>query len=180
MKTTCRVVDTGRSDLTGKLYLKLEIDGDIDPSIRDKNLDLELKTHREKRSLNANAYFWVLLGKMATKLKTSQNELHNIMLARYGYIEIIEGNPVTVPLREDIDPNKLEGIHLKSTGHITTNSKGKRFINYFLMRGSHTFNTEEMAHLIDGVISEAQELGIDTLTETEKARMLAAWNGGKG
>ena len=85
-----------------------------------------------------------------------------------------------IPLKADIDPNKLEGMHLKSSGHETYNSKGTRYINYYLMRGSHTFNTEEMAHLIDGVISEAQELGIDTLTETEKAKMLAAWNGGKG
>ncbi len=179
MKTTCRITDTGRSDITGKLYIKLEIDGDIDPSIREKNLDVELKPHREKRSLNANAYFWVLVGKIATKLKTSQNEVHNIMLARYGYPEIVEGNLVAVPLKKDIDPLKAEGIHLKNSGHTTINSKGTEFIIYYLMRGSHTFNTEEMAHLIDGVISEAQDLGIDTLTETEKAKMLAAWNGGK-
>lgn len=175
MKTTARITDLGRSDMSGKAYIRLEIEGDIDLSLKDKPLDLELKAHREKRSLDANAYYYKLLSLMAEKLHTSLNELHNITLARYGYPEIIENHLATVTLRDDIDPNKLEGIHLKSTGTITTNSKGVNFINYILMRGSHTFNSQEMAHLIDGVISEAQELGIDTITPDEKARMMAAW-----
>lgn len=177
MKTTCRIVDSGRSDLTGKLYLKIEVDGDIDPALREKNLDVELKPHRAKRSLDANAYYWKLVSLMAEKLKTSNNELHNILLARYGYPEIINNAMVTVPLKEDIDHNKIEGIHLKPSGYSTTNSKGTVFTVYYLMRGSHTYNTKEMSRLIDGIISEAKELGIDTLTPEEKARMMAAYKG---
>ena len=173
MKTTARIIKIGQSE-TGKAFLKLEIDGDIDTSLQG-DLDFELKPHREKRSLNANAYYYKLLSLMAEKLHTSMNELHNITLSRYGYPELVDNNLVVLQLDEDKDPNKLEGIHLKSSGHITTNSKGKRFVNYYLMRGSHTFNTAEMAHLIDGVISEAKELGIDTITPEEKARMIAAW-----
>lgn len=175
MKTTARITDLGRSDMTGKAYIRLEIEGDVDTSLKDKPLDLELKQHREKRSLDANAYYYKLLSLMAEKLHTSLNELHNITLSRYGYPEIIENNLATVTLREELDPNKLEGIHLKSTGKITINSNGVKFINYILMRGSHTYNTLEMSHLIDGVISEAKELGIDTLTPDEKERMLSAW-----
>ena len=175
MKTTARITDLGRSEMTGKAYIRLEIEGDVDTSLTDKPLDLELKVHREKRSLDANAYYYKLLSLMAEKLHTSLNELHNITLSRYGYPEIIENNLVVMALRADIDPNKLEGIHLKATGHITTNSKGTDFMNYIVMRGSHTFNTLEMSHLIDGVISEAKELGIDTLTPAEKEKMMAAW-----
>lgn len=161
--------------MTGKAYIRLEIEGDVDTSLTEKPLDLELKVHREKRSLDANAYYYKLLSLMAEKLHTSLNELHNITLSRYGYPEIMDNNLVTVTLKEDLDPNHLEGIHLKSTGQITVNSKGVKFINYILMRGSHTFNTLEMSHLIDGVISEAKELGIDTLTPAEKEKMMAAW-----
>ena len=175
MKTTARITDLGRSEMTGKAYIRLEIEGDIDMSLKDKTLDLELKTHREKRSLDANAYYYKLLSLMAEKLHTSLNELHNETLSRYGYPEYLDNHLATVTLREDVDVNKLEGIHLKSTGAITTNSKGVNFVNYILMRGSHTFNTLEMSHLIDGVISEAQELGIDTITPDEKDRMLALW-----
>lgn len=157
--------------------MRLEVEGDIDLTLqgKDLDLDLDLKPHREKRSLDANAYYYVLLSKMAEKLQTSVNELHNMTLSRYGYPEIYENALVTMALRADIDPNRLEGIHLKSTGHITTNSKGTDFMNYIVMRGSHTFNTLEMSHLIDGVISEAKELGIDTITPAEKERMMALW-----
>lgn len=155
--------------------MRLEVDGDVDLTLQGKDLDLDLKPHREKRSLDANAYYYVLLSKMAEKLQTSVNELHNMTLSRYGYPEIYENALVTMALRADIDPNRLEGIHLKSTGHITTNSKGTDFMNYIVMRGSHTFNTLEMSHLIDGVISEAKELGIDTITPAEKERMMALW-----
>lgn len=175
MKTTAKITDIGRSAMTGKAYIKLDIEGDVDTSLKDKTLDLELKIHRERRSLDANAYYYKLMSLMAEKLHTSLNEVHNITLSRYGYPEIIENNLVTITLRTDIDPNKLEGIHLKSTGHITTNSKGTEYMNYILMRGSHTFNTLEMSHLIDGVISEAEELGIDTITPDEKARMMALY-----
>lgn len=161
--------------MTGKAYIRLEIEGDVDTSLPGKPLDLELKIHREKRSLDANAYYYKLLSLMAEKLHTSINEIHNITLSRYGYPELIDNNLVSLALKANIDPNRLEGIHLKSTGHITINSKGIEFMNYIVMRGSHTFNTLEMSHLIDGVISEAKELGIDTLTPAEKERMVAAW-----
>jgi hypothetical protein len=174
MKTIARLIESGRSE-TGRAYMRLEVDGDIDLTLQGKDLDLDLKPHREKRSLDANAYYYVLLSKMAEKLQTSVNELHNMTLSRYGYPEIYENALVTMSLRADIDPNRLEGIHLKATGHITTNSKGTDFMNYIVMRGSHTFNTLEMSHLIDGVISEAKELGIDTITPAEKERMMALW-----
>lgn len=171
MKTTGMIKDFGRLT-SGKAYITVQIEGDVDASLMEKDLDIEIKPHRKKRSLDANAYFYVLLSKMAEKLHTSTNELHNIMLSRYGYPEIMEDSMVYIPLKEDIDVNNLEGIHLKSSGHVTENSKGTRYIQYILMRGSHTFNTAEMAHLIDGVISEAKDLGIDTLTPAEKERMM--------
>lgn len=161
-----RVIKTGRAD-TGRNTVLIEIDGDYEPI----NGPVEIKAIKEKRSLNANAYFYVLITRIAEKLQTSVDEVHNIMLARYGYPEIIDNNLVTITLREDIDPNTLD-VHLKSTGHITTNSKGTRFINYLMIRGSHTYNTAEMSHLITGVISEAHEMGLETITPAEKERML--------
>lgn len=164
-----RIISTGRA-VTGKMIVTVEIDGDI-----DAEGNVEIKPAKEKRSLNANAYFYVLVSKMAEKLKTSMNEVHNLMISRYGYPEIVADNLVTVPLREDIDPNALEGIHLKASGYVTQNSKGTKFVQYYLMRGSHTYTTSEMAHLIDGAISEADGLGIETLTPDEKERMMALY-----
>ena len=164
-----RIISTGRAD-TGRVYITVEIDGDA--SLQG---EVDIQPVKEKRSLSANAYFYKLLSLMAEKLKTSVNELHNEMLSRYGYPEVVGGNLVYIPLREDIDANKLEGIHLKATSHVTSNSKGTRYVQHILMRGSHTFDTAEMSHLIDGTISEAKEIGIETLTEDEKKRMMSLY-----
>ena len=164
-----RVISTGRA-VTGKAIITIEVDGDA-------SLEGEVDIHpvKEKRSLSANAYFYKLLSLMAEKLKTSVNELHNLMLSRYGYPEVVGENLVYVPLREDIDANKLEGIHLKATSHVTVNSNGTRYVQHVLMRGSHTFDTAEMSHLIDGTISEAVEIGVEVITEEEKGRMMSLY-----
>ena len=64
-----------------------------------EKLSLEIKRYRRKRSLDANAYYWVLIGKLAKILQISNPELHNMMLSRYGQPEIFEGKAVymTIP-----------------------------------------------------------------------------------
>lgn len=68
-------------------------------------LSLEIKPYRKKRSLDANAYYWVLLTKLAKVMNTSNAEMHNLMLIHYGEPEIIEGKPIymTVPDTEDAE-----------------------------------------------------------------------------
>lgn len=129
----------------------------------------------KRRSLTANNYFYALLTKIAEKLKISLNEVHNIMLSRYGYPEFINDKIVYFILPDRIDVNQLEGVHLKPTDKTQTLDNGDLNRVYIVMRGSHTFNSVEMARLIDGVISEAKELGIETITITEKDKMLEEW-----
>ena len=71
-----------------------------------------------------------------------------------------------------MDVNKLEGIHLKATSKTQTLDNGELNRVYIVMRGSHTFNSAEMARLIDGVIHEAEQLEIETITPNQKAQML--------
>lgn len=143
----------------------------------DKDKLYDLREHREtkKRSLNANSYFYALITKIAEKQKISLNEVHNMMLSSYGYPEFIDKRVVYFILPDRIDVNKLEGIHLKATSKTQTLDNGELNRVYIVMRGSHTFNSKEMARLIDGVISEAQALDIDTITPNEKERMLIQW-----
>lgn len=143
----------------------------------DKNALYDISPHKDvkKRSLSANNYFYALITKIAEKLQISLNEVHNIMLARYGYIEYMDDKPVYFILPDRIDVNKLEGVHLKATDRTQTLSNGELNRVYLVMRGSHTFDSKEMARLIDGVISEAEELGIETITEQQKKEMLERW-----
>lgn len=137
----------------------------------------DIEEHREarKRSLSANNYFYALITKIAERLKISLNEVHNMMLGRYGYPEYIDDKIVYFILPDRVDANKLEGVHLKATAKTQTLSNGELNRVYIVMRGSHTFNSVEMARLIDGVISEAKELDIDTITVSEKDKMLEEW-----
>lgn len=144
---------------------------------QDANALWDLTPHKDvrRRSLSANNYFYVLMTKIAEKLRISLNEVHNIMLSRYGYPEFIDDKIVYFILPDRIDVNKLEAVHLKATDKTQTLDNGELNRVYIVMRGSHTYNTSEMARLIDGVISEAKELDIETITVTEKDKMLEAW-----
>ena len=143
----------------------------------DKNAIYDLSPHKDvkRRSLSANNYFYALCTKIAEKLRISLNEVHNQMLSRYGYPEYIEDKIVYFILPDKVDVNKLEGVHLKATSKTQVLDNGDLNRVYIVMRGSHTYNSVEMARLIDGVISEAKELGIDTITVTEKDKMIEQW-----
>ncbi len=144
----------------------------------DKDKLYDLKEHEEpkaKRSLSANNYFYALCTKIAEKLRVSLNEIHNQMLARYGYPEYLDDKIVYFILPDRIDPNKLEGVHLKATSKTQTLDNGELNRVYIVMRGSHTYNTVEFTRLMDGVISEAKELDIETITDQQKKEMLERW-----
>ena len=145
---------------------------DVDP-----NFIYDLSPHKDvkPRSLTANNYFYALCTKVAEKLRISLNEVHNQMLSRYGYPEFIDDKVVYFILPDNIDVIKLEGVHLKATSKTQVLDNGDLNRVYIVMRGSHTYNTVEMARLIDGVISEAKDLGIETITVTEKDKMLEQW-----
>lgn len=137
----------------------------------ETELDIDIKQHREKRSLNANNYFYALIGKIATKLGLTNTEVHNIEISENGQPE--EG--LTVELRRDIQWQKLKEIHLRPTGETSQNEFGVEFYTAQVMRGSHTYNTEEMSQLIRGTIEDAKALGIQTATPDEIARMEETW-----
>lgn len=142
---------------------------------KEQLYDLSLHKDVKPRSLTANNYFYALCTKVAEKLRISLNEVHNQMLSRYGYPEFIDDKIVYFILPDNIEVNKLEGIHLKATSKTQVLDNGDLNRVYIVMRGSHTYNSVEMARLIDGVISEAKELGIETITVSEKDKMLEQW-----
>ena len=143
----------------------------------NKEAIYDLSPHKEvkKRSLSANNYFYALITKIAEKLRISLNEVHNQMLSRYGYPEFIDDKVVYFILPDKLDVNKLEGVHLKPTSKTQVLDNGDLNRVYLVMRGSHTYNTVEMTRLIDGVISEAKALDIETITITERDKMLEQW-----
>jgi N-glycosylase/DNA lyase len=69
-----------------------------------KKLRITAVQYREKRSLDANAYAWQLMTKIAEALRTSKEEVYEIMLKRYGTIATDdEGNIITISVPAKVD-----------------------------------------------------------------------------
>jgi len=128
----------------------------------------EIKEWKKRRSLNANAYAWVLISKIADSLRLSKEEVYLSMLKHYGQSEIVS-------VLSDIDVSSYFKYY-EEIGR--ANLQGKEFIHYRIYKGSSEFDTREMAILIDGIIQEAENLGIDTLSENEINRLKSLWTGG--
>lgn len=165
--------------ITGRFLLTFEVDSDVSSDINklsDKMLTLAVKVYRKKRSLDANAYYWQLITKLAEASGISKNRAHNLMLRRYGRLEEVDGHLIYVVVPDDDEgENKAleaETYHIKPTGEVKVASDGTPFRTYIMLRGSSTYNTDEMSNLIDGLVSECQEMGIETLPPQELGRMM--------
>ena len=132
---------------------------------QDKNKKFEIKPYHKKRSLNANAYAWTLIGKIADVVRNSKEEVYIDMLKKYGQSEIVS-------VLSDIDVTE----YFKYFEQIATvKLQGKNFTHYKVFKGTSEYNTAEMTVFIDGVISEADELGIDTLPPNEVEKIKSLW-----
>lgn len=133
----------------------------------DKLKELEIKIHREKRSLDANAGLWKMLSMMAEKLQTSKDELYLTMLQRYGVFTHVIVKPNMV------DRIKAEWRTVVELGEVTINGKtGIQLQCYF---GSSQLDSKEFSVLLQGVIDEAKELGIEFVSKEDFARMMNEW-----
>lgn len=140
-----------------------------------KQYTVEIKEYRPRRSLDANALYWKTLTDLARVLNTSNAELHNIMLRRYGQVEKYGDQLVYVVLPDTLEDARkadcAETYHLKPTSQTRLGRDGKSYRTYILLRGSSTYDSAEMSRLIDGLISECKEVGLDVLTERERELM---------
>lgn len=129
-----------------------------------EKLSLEIKPYRAKRSLDANGYYWVLLAKFAKVMELSNPEAHNMMLCRYGQVELFDGKALYVPIPDtETAENKVRNsteYHFQPTSQVREGNDGVMYRTYKYLRGSHTYNTEEMSRLIEGLVSCCKEVGI--------------------
>lgn len=179
METTGRVKDVSRDYKTGKIILSLQIDSngseELEKICNMDKLSVKLARYSEKRSLNANAYFHVLLNRIAEILELPMTEVKNQLIRDYGTFEVIEGQIPTFLQRAKYETKVLnwEGIHVKPIGREWKD--GEEWVRFAWMRGSHTYNTQEMNRLISGTVEEAKQLGIETLPPAEIERMIERW-----
>lgn len=153
-----------------KWQITLEVDEQptVYDELKEQELSIELKRYKKKRSLDANAYQWVLCTKIAEKLGTSKDEVQDLMIQRYSEFDKDEDGYITITMLDRIPVSKLGG-HWKLIG------QNGKFNSYMRLVGSSEMDSAQMARLLEGVVSEAKELGIETETPEELKRMEALW-----
>jgi hypothetical protein len=140
---------------------------DFVSGMKERVYDAELKEHREKRSLDANAALWKLLSMMAEVLHTTKDELYIEMLGRYGVFTHVVVKPSAVEMF------KQEYRLCKDLGEVTINGKtGIQLQCYF---GSSSYDTAQFSKLLDGVIQDGKEIGVELISADERDRMLSEW-----
>lgn len=143
-------------------------------AVADRRLQIKAGPFRRKRSLDSNAYAWLLISKIADILHTTKEEIYGQMLQRYGQPQVDEmGQAVLITVLSKVDVGKY-GIYAKKIDSGILN--GKEFTSYMVLRGSSTYDTKEMSIFVDGVVSDAEELGIDTVPRVELEKMKAKWH----
>lgn len=155
---------------TKKWYITFELDEapTIFDRLREKVLSIDVKEYRKKRSLDANAYCWAICTKMAEVLKTSKDEVYEDMIQRYAPFDKDEDGYITVTMLARIPVNRLGG-------HWRLIHQEGDFNSYMRLVGSSEMDTKQMATFLDGVVSEAKELEIETETPEEIERMKQQW-----
>ena len=156
---------TNKAEITFSINEKTSLLQLYDELHTAKKLSLKVGKYRENRSLNANAYAWKLLSEIADVLRSNKEDVYVEMLKRYGQSEVIS-------MLSHI-PIKGYFKYYDEIGQSTLN--GKDFTHYRIHKGSSEFNTKEMAIFIDGIVSEAKELGISTETPERIAELKSLW-----
>lgn len=179
MRLTGKIVGANIDFRTNKPCLTLEVNERNDfeslvDEMRDKDkLSIEVKPYRERRSLDANAYFFVLADKLAEKLNITKEEVYRNAIKQIG------GVSETVCVKDQAVTRLCEGWRNNGLGWQTDTfpSKIKGCTNVILYYGSSTYDTAQMSRLIDNVVQDCKAVGIETCPPDEIARLLSLWDG---
>ena len=150
-----------------KGQIALELDGDFRnqyDKLKDCDVSIEIEKYSENRSLKANAYLWSLITKIGNALRVSKDEIYLDMLEAYG-----QGGAVSIEERFEDNFVRTYKYH-EYLGESELN--GKVFKHYRFWVGSSEYSQAEFAILLDGVIDEAKQLGIDVKSPEEIESLL--------
>ena len=141
--------------------------------MKPKAYDLTVKEHRKKRSLDANAYAWVLIGKLAGAMRIPPTVVYN------NAIQNIGGNYEVIPIREEAVDKFKEVWTKHGLGWPCVDMGPSKIQGYRNLRayyGSSTYDTRQMSILIDALIQDCKALDIETLSEEKLSAMMEGWD----
>ena len=140
---------------------------------KDRLYDLEVKEHRKKRSLDANAYCWVLINKLADVMRIPPTEVYR------QAIQDISGNSEILPVRDDAVEQFKQAWSHNGIGWLVRDmgkSKLQGYRNLMVYYGSSVYTGSQMNALIDHLIQDCKALDIETLTPDKLSLLMEEWN----
>lgn len=168
--------DDARLDLNGGTWLCLKVREPAPAKRfvleRHKRLyDLEVKEHREKRSLDANAYYWELCGKLSNVIRESPDSIYRRHIREIGNYDTL------CILDEAVDAwsRRWCSNHLGRFVE-TRESKIPGCTTCLAYYGSSDFDKAQMSTLIDNCIQDCKAVGVETLTPDKLALLKEAWS----
>lgn len=173
---TGRLIDLSFG-MNRKQRVTIEVDRDFREDfdrLKDTELDVEIKKRRNRRSLSANAYFHVLVSKIAAERGGSEDSVKEWLVCQYGALaKDKDGATVGFKLPASVD---VSTIYPYVKCFDSREENGKLFNCYLVYKQTHLMDSKEMARLIDGAIEVAREMGIDTDTPEQMARYKELWS----
>lgn len=151
--------------------LEMTADPEIVEQFKDMPLDITIKKHRKRRSLDANACLWACLAEMASALRTDNWSMYLYELERYGKYTYILVRP------DAVEAVKSQWRETKVVGETTaadpSTGREQTMIQMICFFGSSTYDSKEFSRLLDGVISDMKDLHLATPMPREVQQMIA-------
>ena len=177
MKVSGRIVGANIDFRSGKPTISFEVNEKADfklmvDELREcERLSIEVKQFRQRRSLDANAYCWVLIDRLAERLNESKEAVYR------QYITNIGGNSEIVCVKNNAVERLCAGWHRNGIGWQTETfeSKLEGCTNVILYYGSSVYDSAQMARLLDLIVEDCKAQGIPTETPDEIARLKSMW-----
>ena len=143
--------------------------------LMNRQYTLEIKQFRKKRSLDANQKLWALINEMSTILKLTPEEIYQ------GYIPDVGNNYRVFPVKpEDINEFAADWCN----GHIgrMVEDMGpcrlrdlRGYHNLRCYKGSSEYDTHTFSRLLNLVMQDCRQLGIEVMSERERSLLMEEW-----
>lgn len=135
-----------------------------------KRLSIDVKRWHKKRTLDANAYAWTLINKLAEKMNLTSIEVYRKAIRELGICEIF-------PVKNEAVERYIAAWGKNGIGWVCDKmkSKLKGYTNVVSYYGSSSYDTREMSRFIDGLIEDCRALEIEILSEENLDSMKREW-----
>lgn len=173
MEFTAEISDMSIDIKTRKPKITFLADSNILTSLEELNgskLNVEVKKYYSKRSLDANAYMWVLVRKLAERLEITAMDVYKKEIKDLGIYEVL-------PIKDEAVETFIRGWERKDSGWMceTFKSKLEGYTNVKAYYGSSSYDKNEMSRLLESIVQDCKELNIEVKSDEEINNLLNEW-----